>query len=110
MNTLDINGRTENIYRPYDFERLVEQYMGQDAAKYFHQYQERADEEVRSAQEGENSDLRFYEGQLYSNQGAFQDVLDKAYTILDLLDAKRMNRKKIAEEVREIGKIVSNQL
>lgn len=110
MDTLDINGRTENIYRPYDFERLVEQHMGQDAAKYFHQYQEQADEEVRSAQEGENSDLRFYEGQLYSNQGAFQDVLDKAYTILDLLDAKRMNRKKIAEEVREIGKIASNQL
>lgn len=47
---LMIAGKPETIFNARDFEYLVEKYMGYEAAKYFREYAEKADEEVRSAQ------------------------------------------------------------
>ena len=101
---LMIAGKPETIFKARDFEYLVEKHMGYEAAKYFREYAEKADEEVRSAKAGENTDLASYEADLESNHRAFQD------SITGLLQEKRINREKIAHAVREIGKILSNQI
>jgi hypothetical protein len=98
-DVLMIAGKPETIFKARDFEYLVEKYMGYEAAKYFREYAEKADEEVRSAKAGENTDLASYEADLESNHRAFQDIQEK-----------RINREKIAHAIREIGKILSNQI
>lgn len=84
--------------------------MGYEAAKYFREYAEKADEEVRSAKAGENTDLASYEADLESNRRAFQDIQTEAAVIMGVLQEKRINREKITHAVREIGKIISNQI
>ena len=103
---LMIAGKPETIFKARDFEYLVEKHMGYEAAKYFREYAEKADEEVRSAKAGENTDLASYEADLESNHRAFQDIQTEAA----VLQEKRINREKIAHAVREIGKIISNQI
>ena len=109
-DVLMIAGKPETIFNARDFEYLVEKYMGHEAAKYFREYAEQADEEVRSALADANTDLAFYEADLESNHKAFQDIQAEVVVIMGVLQEKRMNRKKIAHAVREIGKIISNQI
>ena len=104
---LMIAGKPETIFTARDFEYLVEKHMGYEAAKYFREYAEKADEEVRSAKAGENTDLASYEADLESNHRAFQDIQTEAAVIIQ---EKRINREKITHAVREIGKIISNQI
>lgn len=105
-DVLMIAGKPETIFKARDFEYLVEKHMGYEAAKYFREYAEKADEEVRSAKAGENTDLASYEADLESNHRAFQDI----QTVTGVLQEKRINREKIAHAIREIGKILSNQI
>lgn len=107
---LMIAGKPETIFKARDFEYLVEKYMGYEAAKYFREYAEKADEEVRSAKAGENTDLASYEADLESNHRAFQDIQTEAAVIMGVLQEKRINHEKIAHAIREIGKILSNQI
>lgn len=55
-DVLMIAGKPETIFKARDFEYLVEKHMGYEAAKYFREYAEKADEEVRSAKAGENTE------------------------------------------------------
>lgn len=64
-----IAGKPETIFKARDFEYLVEKHMGYEAAKYFREYAEKADEEVRSAKAGENTDLASYRRSLHQVQG-----------------------------------------
>lgn len=105
-DVLMIAGKPETIFKARDFEYLVEKHMGYEAAK----YAEKADEEVRSAKAGENTDLASYEADLESNHRAFQDIQTEAAVITGVLQEKRINREKIAHAVREIGKILSSQI
>ena len=91
-DVLMIAGKPETIFKARDFEYLVEKYMGYEAAKYFREYAEEADEEVRSAKAGENTDLASYEADLESNRRAFQDIQDELICISNILRWKRMNR------------------
>jgi len=109
-DVLMIGGKPETIFTARDFEYLVNKYMGYEAAEYFRLYAENADEEVRAAQAGENTDLASYEASLESNTRAFQDIQDEAARIMEQLQASRMNRRKIINSVREIGKIIQNQI
>lgn len=43
-DVLMIAGKPETIFKARDFEYLVEKYMGYEAAKYFREYAEKADE------------------------------------------------------------------
>lgn len=107
---LMISGKPETIFNARDFEYLVKKHMGYEAAKYFREYAEKADEEVRSAKAGENTDLASYETDLESNRRAFQDIQTEVAVITGVLQEKRVSREKIAHTVREIGKIISNQI
>lgn len=44
-DVLMIAGKPETIFKARDFEYLVEKHMGYEAAKYFREYAEKADEE-----------------------------------------------------------------
>lgn len=57
-----------------------------------------------------NSDLIAYESDLDSNRRAFQDIQTEAAAIMEVIQGNRVNRQKIAHSVKEIGKIISNQI
>lgn len=84
--------------------------MGYEAAKYFREYAEKADEEVRSVKAGENTDLASYEADLESNRRAFQDIQDELICISNILRWKRMNRELLSDHVKRIKTIISNQI
>lgn len=109
-DVLMIAGKPETVFNARDFEYLVEKHMGYEAAEYFREYAEQADEEVRSAKAGENTDLASYEADLESNQRAFQDIQEEVTVIMGVLQEKRLNREKITRSIRKIGKIISNQI
>ena len=109
-DVLMIAGKPETILKARDFEYLVEKYMGYEAAKYFREYAEKADEEVRSAKAGENTDLASYEADLESNRRAFQDIQDELICISNILRWKRMNRELLSDHVKRIKTIISNQI
>lgn len=109
-DVLMIAGKPETIFNARDFEYLVEKYMGYEAAKYFREYAEKADEEVRSAKAGENTDLASYEADLESNRRAFQDIQDELICISNILRWKRMNRELLSDHVKRIKTIISNQI
>mgnify|MGYP006886752515 FL=1 len=109
-DVLMIAGKPETIFKARDFEYLVEKYMGYEAAKYFREYAEEADEEVRSAKAGENTDLASYEADLESNRRAFQDIQDELICISNILRWKRMNRELLSDHVKRIKTIISNQI
>lgn len=109
-DVLMIAGKPETIFKARDFEYLVEKYMGYEAAKYFREYAEKADEEVRSAKAGENTDLASYEADLESNRRAFQDIQDELICISNILRWKRMNRELLSDHVKRIKTIISNQI
>lgn len=109
-DVLMIAGKPETVFNARDFEYLVEKHMGYEVAKYFREYAEQADEEVRSAKAGENTDLAPYEADLESNQRAFQDIQEEVTVIMGVLQEKRLNREKITRSIRKIGKIISNQI
>ena len=109
-DVLMIAGKPETIFKARDFEYLVEKYMGYEAAKYFREYAEKADEKVRSAKAGENTDLASYEADLESNRRAFQDIQDELICISNILRWKRMNRELLSDHVKRIKTIISNQI
>lgn len=57
-----------------------------------------------------NTDLVAFESSLDSNRRAFQDIQTEAAAIMEVLQGNRVNRQKIAHSVKEIGKIISNQI
>lgn len=79
------DGSVHTLFEFRHFLELVEDYMGYDAAKW----------------------LRTH---LESNRRAFQDIQTEAAAITQVLQGKRVDRQKIAHSVREIGKIISNQI
>ena len=70
----------------------------------------KADEEVKSAKAGENTDLASYEADLESNYRAFQDIQDELICISNILRWKRMNRELLSDHVKRIKTIISNQI
>lgn len=107
---MNINDNYELILSADDFKRMIELYMGDEAAAYFGDIVASANEAVRSANDRTNSDLLSYEASLESNSAAFFDILDVLKNISDILGSKRINRNKIADYVGEISKIISNQI
>lgn len=107
---MNINDNYELILSSDDFKKMVDLYMGDEAAAYFGEIVASANEAVRAVQDKTNSDLLSYEASLDSNSAAFFDILDVLKNISDILSTKRINRNKIADYVGEISKIISNQI
>ena len=84
--------------------------MGYDAAKWLRTHVEQAEKAADYTQAKVDTDLTAYESDLESNRRAFQDIQTEAAVITGVLQEKRINREKITHAVREIGKIISNQI
>lgn len=65
------DGSVITIFRPENFQELIDQYLGYDAAKYFQLLVENYETRIEGAEEGTNSDLRSYEMSFESNTRAF---------------------------------------
>ena len=107
---MNINDNYELILSTDDFKKMIELYMGDEAASYFGEIVASANEAVRAASDKTNSDLLSYEASLESNATAFTDIQEELKSISEVLDSKRMNRDKIAHSVRVIDKIINNQI
>ena len=107
---MNINDNYELILSSDDFKKMVDLYMGDEAAAYFGEIVASANEAVRAISDKTNSDLSSYEASLESNATAFTDIQEELANISEVLDSKRMSRDKIAHSVREIKKIISNQI
>ena len=84
--------------------------MGDDATKWLRDFVEQAEKAADYTQAKVDTDLTAYESDLESNRRAFQDIQAEAAAITQVLQGKRVDRQKIAHCVREIGKIISNQI
>ena len=107
---ITINGNNEIVFGPDEFKWLIDKYMGNEAAEYFESWVDSANEAISAAKDKTNNDLLSYEASLESNTTAFTDIQEELANIYEVLDSKRMNRDKIAHSVREIEKIISNQI
>ena len=83
---------------------------GYDVAKWLRTHVEQAEKAADYTQAKVDTDLTAYESDLESNRRAFQDIQTEAAAIMEVLQGNRVNRQKIAHSVREIGKIISNQI
>lgn len=84
--------------------------MGYDAAKWLRTHVEQAEKAADYTSRKVNTDLVAFESSLDSNRRAFQDIQTEAAAIMEVLQGNRVNRQKIAHSVKEIGKIISNQI
>lgn len=107
---MNINDNYELILSTDDFKKMIELYMGDEAAAYFGEIVDSSNEAVRAISDKTNSDLLSYEASLESNATAFADINDELANIYEVIVSKRMNRDKIAQSVREIKKIINNQV
>lgn len=89
---------------------LVEDCMGYDAAKWLETHVNQVERAADYTDRKVNSDLIAYESDLDSNRRAFQDIQTEAAAIMEVIQGNRVNRQKIAHSVKEIGKIISNQI
>ena len=107
---MNINDNYELILSADDFKKMIELYMGCEAAAYFGEIVASANEAVRAVSDKTNSDLLSYEASLESNATAFTDIQEKLKRIYEVLDSERMNGDKIAPSVRVIDKIINNKI
>lgn len=104
------DGSVHTLFEFRHFLELVDQYMGYDVAKWLRTYMEQAENAADYTTAKIDSDLVAYESDLESNRRAFQDIQTEAVAIMEVLQGNLVNRQKIAHSVREIGKIISNQI
>lgn len=104
------DGSVYTLFEFRHFLELVEDRIGYDAAKWLRTHVEQVEEAADYTQAKVDTDLTAYESGLESNRGAFQDIQTEAAAIMEVLQGKRVDRQKIAHSVREIGKIISNQI
>lgn len=104
------DGTNHALFKFRDFLELVDEKMGMDARRWLEERVSGLEEAADYTAQSVDSDLTYYESSLDSNRDAFEDIQTQAAAIMEVLQAPRMDRKKITHAVREIGKIIDNQL
>ena len=103
------NGSVLTIFKPADFERLVDAHLGGDAAQYFRSLVETLEAAADKTETAINTDLSNCEASLESNALAFSDILEQIGALETLVEG-RMGEKKARLVLRRITSIVSNQM
>jgi hypothetical protein len=98
------------LLQPKDFGYLVEKHMGYDAEKYFRELIEQLQDKVEAAQDKTTSDLGSYEASLESNTACFQDILEVMKEMKSILEAPRMDKRKMFKLVEQVQKQINNQI
>lgn len=103
------DGSTSTIFSFKQFLDMVQDYMGDDVAKWLEGHCSALEEAADRTAAAIDTDLASYEASLESNARAFHDIQDETAAIMDMLQGKRINRAAIAYSIRLIGQIISNQ-
>lgn len=104
------DGSNHTLFKFRDFLDMLDQEMGMDEAKWLEAHVNRLEEAADYTTAKVETDLTGYEASLESNRTAFTDIQEQAATIMEVLQGPRMNRQRITHAVREIGKIIENQI
>lgn len=104
------DGSTHTLFKFRDFLELVDQEMGMEAAQWLETHTNQLEAAADYTTAKVETDLSGYEASLDSNTRAFQDIQAEAAAIMEILEGKRIDRQKIAHAIREIGKIIKNQI
>lgn len=104
LGVANIAGKNELVFNARDFEMLIDKYMGFEAVKIFQEFIAEKEEDIP------NTDLTAYELDLENNRYAFEDIHAEAKALLNTLQGKRLNRKKITQIVLRIKEICENQV
>lgn len=110
MELLIVNGWARTVYRPEDFEALIRENMGDDAAAYFRRFYVRLGE--KSAQERElvQADLDYMMEELGDATRALQEISETVVSIKALFGQPRTRWKDIKGLVNAIGETSQNAM
>lgn len=104
------DGKNHTLFKFRDFLELVDEKMGVEARRWLEERVGGLEEAADYTAQSVGTDLTNYEASLDSNRSAFEDIQTQAAAIMEVLQGPRMDRKKITRAVKEIGKIIGNQL
>ncbi len=104
------DGSVETLFEPKDFQYLVEKYMGYEAETYFENLISKLQEEVDDALNKEQSDLGAYEASLESNTRCFIDIQEVIEEMELILEAPRVDKKKLFKLIEQIQSKINNQI
>ena len=104
------DGSTSTIFTFKQFLDMVQDYMGDDVAKWLEGHCSALEKAADRTAAAIDTDLASYEASLESNARAFQDIQDEAAAIMNVLQGKRINRAAITYSIRLIGLIISDQI
>lgn len=105
LGVANIAGKNELVFDARDFEMLIDKYMGFEAVKIFQEFIAEKEEEIP-----DNTDLTAYELDLEHNQRAFEDIHAEAEVVLEALQEKRLDRKKITKAIHFIIEVCENEV
>lgn len=110
MELLIVNGWARTVYRPEDFEALIRENMGDDAADYFRRFYVQLGE--KSAQERElvQADLDYMMEELGDASRALQEISETVVSIQALFGQPRTRWKDIKGLVNAIGETAQNAI
>lgn len=103
MELLTVNGWARTVYRPEDFETLIREHMGDDAADYFRRFYVQLGEKSAQEREMVQADLDYMMEELGQNSGAFREIYDTVEKIRALFSQPRTRWKAIKGLVDSIG-------
>lgn len=103
MELLTINGLVRTVYRSEDFETLIREHMGDDAADYFRRFYVQLGEKSAQEREMVQEDLDYMMEELGQNSGAFQEIYEIVEKIQGLFNQPRTRWKDIKGLVKDIG-------
>lgn len=110
MKLLIVNGWVRTVYRPEDFETLIREHMGDDAADYFRRFYVQPGE--KSAQERElvRADLDYMMEELEQDSRAFREIYEIVEKIQGIFNQPRTRWKDIKGLVGCIGELAQNAM
>jgi oligoendopeptidase F len=110
VELLIVNGWARTVYRPEDFEALIRENMGDDAADYFRRFYVQLGE--KSAQERElvQADLDYMMEELEQDSRAFREIYEIVEKIQGLFNQPRTRWKDINGLVGCIGELARDAI
>lgn len=110
MELLIVNGWARTVYRPEDFEALIRENMGDDAAAYFRRFYAQLGE--KSAQERElvQADLDYMMKELEQDSRAFREIYEIVERIQGIFNQPRTRWKDIRGLVDCIGELAQDAI
>ncbi len=103
MELLTVNGWVRTVYRPEDFETLIREHMGDDAADYFRRFYVQLGEKSAQEREMVQADLDYMMEELEQDNRAFREIYEIVEKIQGLFNQPRTRWKAIKGLVDSIG-------